>query len=437
MAETRSLGSWLGHLERLHPIEIDLGLQRIAQVAQLMQLLPVSVPTISVAGTNGKGSVVYMSDALLRAHGRRTGRYTSPHLLRFNERIVIDDEPASDALIVAAFEAIEAARGDISLTYFEFATLAALWVFRNERVDIIVLEVGLGGRLDAVNIVDSNFCVITAIDLDHQRWLGDTVEEIAPEKAAIAREGRPAVLAEREYPQTLYTTLAEIGADVQCAGQHWQWQQTEGPSFGVALELADNGQGLVLPVPEGLRAANTAAAAQVAALALGGTLDGECSRTALAHLRVPGRQQRLWACDRELVLDVAHNPASMAALVEFLRAHPNPGTTVAALGVMGDKNLAAMATLLATAVDGVCALAISGIDRAESPEVIWAALDAVGIAIAQAEFTVETVWEQLLEGTEAGDRIVVCGSFHTVADIMEYLGPQPAFPAPKALEMHG
>lgn len=417
MAE-RSLRDWLHHLERLHPKDIDLGLTRISAVGRVLGLVPYTIPVIMVAGTNGKGSVVYASDAMLRALGRRTGRYTSPHLLAYNERMVIDGEPASDAAILSAFEAIDAARGDITLTYFEFATLAALWLFREQAVEVAILEVGLGGRLDACNIVDADVAVITAIDLDHQHWLGDTVDAIAPEKAAIAREGRPVVLAEPDYPGSLFQTLRATGAVPLHAGDSWSWYEDAGR---LEVRLAGGRGHLKVPVPKGLRPGNVAAAVQAMACVVSEDIDGGAVARALHDLTVPGRRERRNVLDRELVLDVAHNPAAMTALVEWLQAHPIPGRTFAALGLMSDKDLDAMAAQLALAVDGAWALAIPGIDRAQSPERIWEALDRVGIASPQADFGAETVWARLMEGSDAGDRIVICGSFHTVAGIMTLL----------------
>lgn len=417
MAE-RSLRDWLHHLERLHPKDIDLGLTRVSAVGRVLGLVPYTIPVITVAGTNGKGSVVYASDAMLRALGRRTGRYTSPHLMEYNERIVIDGEPASDSAIVSAFEVIDAARGDTTLTYFEFATLAALWLFREQAVEVAILEVGLGGRLDACNIVDAEVAVITAIDLDHQHWLGDTVDAIAPEKAAIAREGRPVVLAEPDYPESLFQRLRAIGAMPLHAGDSWSWHEDEDQ---LEVRLAGNRGRLKVPVPEGLRPGNVAAAVQALACIVPHDINGAAAVRALQGLTVPGRRERRQLLGRDLVLDVAHNPAAMTALVEWLQAHPTPGRTFAALGLMSDKDLDSMAARLAPAVDGAWALAIPGIDRAQAPERIWEALDRAGIAAPQKDFTADTVWARLMERSDAGDRLVICGSFHTVAGIMALL----------------
>lgn len=421
MAE-RSLDAWLRHLERIHPQTVDLGLARVSAVARTLGLTPFSSRVLTVAGTNGKGSVVYASDAILRAHGKRVGRYTSPHLRRFNERIAIDGEPASDEAIGRAFAAIEQARDGVTLTYFEFATLAALWLFRRAAVDVAVLEVGLGGRLDAVNIVDADIAVITAIALDHQRWLGESVEQIAPEKAAVARAGRPVVLAEPRYPPSLFATLQALGATALRAGDAWTWSEPGEPSGLVRVKLAGDGSERRFPIARGLCAANIAAATQATAWLMREGFSARAAASALAALRVPARRQRLLHAGRELVLDVAHNPAAMQALVGYLRAHPGAGRTLAIFGVMQDKEVSAMARSLAGAVDGALALALPGTDRAATPESVREHLERAGIATPPADAGAGAVWDRALALTEAGDRIVVCGSFHSVGGIMELLG---------------
>jgi len=376
----RTLGAWLGYLEKLHPTAIDLGLARCATVARALGMLPYPIPAITVAGTNGKGSVVHSCDAVLRGHGLRCGRYTSPHLRHFNERIVVDGKALPDAEIAAAFAAIEAARGAVSLTYFEFATLAALWLFRENAVDVAVLEVGLGGRLDAVNIVDASIAVITSIDLDHQNWLGDDREKIGREKACVARCGRPVVLAEDDYPDSIAVTLESIGARAQRAGKDWHW--SAGGRGTLSLQLPGIGA-FEAPVPPGLRAGNIAAGLCAASLLLAERFEASRAVAALSDLTIAGRGQRLQRSGRELFLDVAHNPAAMRALARELRRSAGSGRCFAALGVMADKDLPAMAMALAPVVDGACALALPAIDRAQRPEVVWRALDSCGVAVAQ------------------------------------------------------
>ena len=214
----KSLGTWLTELEQLHPSAIDLGLARCGEVAQRLGLLSSSATTITVAGTNGKGSTVAVMEALLCEQGVSCGAFTSPHLIKYNERIRVNGAEVGDEIIVRAFEAIDAARGDISLTYFEFGALAALWVFRELGVAYQLLEVGLGGRLDAVNIIDADVAVVTAIGLDHQEWLGSDVETIAIEKCGIARSGRPCIVADEAAPATVMQTLNDVGGPSDSSG---------------------------------------------------------------------------------------------------------------------------------------------------------------------------------------------------------------------------
>lgn len=228
----QSLAQWLQYLETLHPSEMELGLERVARVAGALDLKKPQVPVLTVAGTNGKGTTVGVMEALLRGCGYRVGAFTSPHFLRFNERIRVSGEEASDEEIVAAFEAIEAARGETSLTYFEFANLAALAVFRDREVDYILLEVGLGGRLDSANMVDADVALISSIALDHQEWLGDSRGAIAKEKAGIMRPGRPVLIADPEPPPELRACAQEtgagpvycLGAEFSCSGAADNWQ---------------------------------------------------------------------------------------------------------------------------------------------------------------------------------------------------------------------
>ena len=232
----RSLAEWLTLLESRHPSEIELGLSRVDNVWQRLQAtaqpkLPESKPpiAITVAGTNGKGSCIASMQALLLQHGYSVGMFTSPHFLTYNERICIAGKPVSDRLIVAAFEQIEAVSGDISLTYFEFGTLAALLVFRDANPDVMLLEVGLGGRLDAINSIDADIAVVTSIALDHQDWLGDTREAIAGEKIGIARAGRPLIIGEQDYPQGFEQMVSDTGADALYIGRDFSY--TEEPYF--------------------------------------------------------------------------------------------------------------------------------------------------------------------------------------------------------------
>jgi dihydrofolate synthase/folylpolyglutamate synthase len=417
-----ALAAWLTRLEALYPQPIKLGLERVAAVANTLGLLPVAVPVITVAGTNGKGSVVAALEALLLRAAVPVGVYTSPHLLRFNERIRIAGEEAADAEIVAALEQVEAARGEVSLTYFEYTTLAALLLFRAHAVQVVVLEVGLGGRLDAVNIVDPSVAVITSIALDHQEWLGDSLEQIAVEKAGILRAGHPAVIAAREPPGLLAAVEASgaqacwLGREFGFAdaGEQWQgWLQT---STGARRQLPAVGNPALLP-------SNLCAALQALELLSLPAADTDITAV-LPALQPPGRRQRLSVAGLELILDVAHNPAAVERLVEFIDASPCNGKTIAVFSAMADKDIRVM------------------IDTAGERFVAWFLADQPGNARAAQAAAIATLLREAGQGMISvsknlrqalararsimapGDRLVVFGSFHTVAAAMSWLAKE-------------
>lgn len=410
-----SLQSWLARLEQLHPREIDLGLERIQQVAERLGLLQPRCRVITVAGTNGKGSCVAAIAALLRAAGYKVGVYTSPHLLAYNERIALDTGLASDDEICAAFAAIENARDAISLTYFEFGTLAALDIFRQRQVDVMVLEVGLGGRLDAVNVIDPDIAVITSIDLDHEEWLGSTREKIGAEKAGIIRPGRPVVCADRQPPASVVLRAQELAApwvaldhDYGYAqvDQDWHWWSKVGGTLTLTLPKPH------LPLP------SVAAALQVARL-LGVDLTRIPAADVLMRLTLPGRFQRLWLKEREIILDVAHNPAASAYLSKRLASSPSSGRTHAMVAMMADKNrLASLRNLQARISSWY--LADLGVSRAANVEQMADDLRQLGLEPC-GQGSVQQCLFHLLEHTEPGDRILIWGSFYTVAAALSLL----------------
>ncbi|HZV23293.1 MAG TPA: bifunctional tetrahydrofolate synthase/dihydrofolate synthase, partial [Luteimonas sp.] len=320
IAPSRTLDEWLAYIERQHPKSIALGLERVREVAARLQLARPASQVITVAGTNGKGSTVAFIESIARAAGWKVGAYTSPHLLAYNERVRIDGVDATDDALVAAFESVEAARGDTALTYFEYGTLAALWLFQRTGLDLAVLEVGLGGRLDAVNLVDADVAVITTVDLDHQDWLGNDREAIGREKAGIARAGRPLVLGEDDPPSSVLGHAYAIGASAIRAGcdfffspteaGHWQWREV-----GAGLELPSPR----LAAPSQLRNAATA----IAALrALPDTLPTDAYAQGVADTDLPGRLQRFNRIGVEVVVDVAHNPQAARELHAWLQQAP-------------------------------------------------------------------------------------------------------------------
>lgn len=417
----KTLAQWLQHLETIHPREMELGLDRVSTVARQLGLLPVTVPVVTVAGTNGKGSTVAMLESLLRESGASVGAFTSPHFLRFNERIRIDGEDATDAEIVAAFTAIEAARGDVTLTYFEFANLAALWVFRERAVDMVVLEVGLGGRLDAANMVDADVAVITRIDLDHQEWLGDTRGAIAREKAGIMRPGRPVVIADPSPPPELLACAAESGAEpalvlgdafgYEKPGEHWHATLTQ--RDGTRRRLPDLPSVALLP-------ANICAAMQAVEW-LGVRFTDAMLRQALDKVSATGRCERQTVAGKSYLLDVAHNPSAINNLLENIDATPCKGKVIALFSAMKDKPVAEMVALCAGHFDAW----FLG-EQPDNPRAMKAD-DIAGILREQELFRVSLSKNlrqafrraQSVMGPE--DLLVVFGSFFTVAAVLPQL----------------
>ena len=417
------LNDWLTRLEKLSPVAIELGLDRVRTVLdRLGPLRPECV--LHVAGTNGKGSSVAMLQALLMASGVRTGSYTSPHVSRYNERICIDGREATDAQIIAAFERIEALRGDVPLTYFEFSTLAALVVFAEAKIDTAILEVGLGGRLDAVNVVEPDAGLITNVSLDHCDWLGNDVETIAFEKAGIMRGGKPIVFGSPEVPKSVLGHAESIGAQLSLAGRDFDWSLTDdGWTWrGCKHDLA----GLDIPSLRGeMQLAN--AAGVLALLEACGLHDLLCKDTvneAFGRLRLIGRMQSIVA-DTNWLLDVAHNPAAAAVLAETLRSDAIEGQTIAITAMLADKD-----------VDGVIAPLAAVVDRwiavtAASPRAIPAADLARHIANQsdRACLVAESVQQAIefaREVATARDRILVTGSFYIVGPALEFLDSLPA-----------
>lgn len=417
-----ALAEWLALLENRHPDEIDLGLERVGCVARRLALLPVKVPVITVAGTNGKGSVVATVEALLLSSGYSPAVYTSPHLLRYNERIRVAGKEGDDALIVEAFEHIEGARGDISLTYFEFGTLAAMWVARAKSADIMVLEVGLGGRLDAVNIVDADVAVITSIALDHQEWLGETREQIALEKAGITRAGKPCVLAEAQPPANLLAYLTSQDVPHLRWGRDFSLEAGAGGWHG-RFTVSDRQPVLWPALPDfPLQPANVAAAIQ-ACLLLGIDLAATDVARVLAGLALPGRQQHWTAEGRYFWLDVAHNPAAVEQLASRLRQQDCQGRTLAVFAAMADKDIRGMIRACSGVVDQWYLSGLPGLARAATAEGLDEIVKEQGGDVSFCGDTPEHVLDRARKALENGDRLVIFGSFVLIAEGLRLLVP--------------
>lgn len=415
---SRSLEDWLAWQATAHPRGIDMGLERIRKVWQRLGS-PLPAPmVISVGGTNGKGSTVAFLEAMLRAGGLRVGTFTSPHLLRYNERVRIDGLDADDASLVQAFERIEEARGDISLTYFEFGALAAILLFARREVDVAVLEVGLGGRLDAVNLIDADVAIVTTVDLDHQDWLGNDRESIAREKAGIFRPRRPAIIGDNDPPPTLLDVAKELGSLVQRAGRDFSAETT---STGWRWSSGSETLELPLPAMEAPCQIRNAATAISALHALRDRIAWQPSAIAagIVNARVGGRLQRL-ADAPMLVVDVAHNPQAVRELAAWIEANPIPGRNIAVFGALDDKDVAGMLEPLLAHVHEWHLCALCG----ASPRGL--SLDELEKRLhGRTQFTVggrhEDVESALGAASQAArreDRVLAFGSFFVVAGVL-------------------
>ncbi|MDZ7644083.1 MAG: bifunctional tetrahydrofolate synthase/dihydrofolate synthase [Woeseiaceae bacterium] len=415
------LDAWLRWLETLSPTEIVLGLERVQAVLARLAL-PRPARVVHVAGTNGKGSTAAMLEALYRETGATVGCYTSPHVLRFNERMRVQGRPLPDADIVAAFERVDAARGDVPLTYFEFGTLAALVAFAAAGAGVLVLEIGLGGRLDAVNAIDPDGAIITNISLDHCDWLGSDIESIAREKAGVMRGGIPVVFGAPSVPAAIAATAAERGARLMLAGRDFRAVQAgEGWRFESAAVVLD---GLRPPSLGGAFQRQNAAAALALFIALEGPdrLTGAAVDAAFGSLALPGRLQRL-ATSHDWLLDVAHNPGAAAVLADWLREHPPRGRVTAVFGALADKDLNGMLQPLAGVVQRWIAV------PADSPRAAGAVT--LGARIAGVTGRPCRIADGIADGlamaaAHAGgdDLLLVTGSFYTVGPALAVLlGP--------------
>jgi dihydrofolate synthase/folylpolyglutamate synthase len=401
----RPLADWLAHQQAQHPNAIELGLERVREVAARLGVLPWRIPTVLVAGTNGKGSTVACLTELARASGLRAGTYTSPHLQQYNERIALEGAPVGDALLIETFERIEQARGTLPLTFFEYGTLAAYLIFETRRVEVAIVEVGLGGRLDATNIIDADVAVITSIGLDHMDWLGPTVEHIGREKAGICRAGHPVILGTPPWPASVREVIAALGCPVR--------------ELGVDFEPVTR---LVGPA----RPANGAAALSAFETLLEHRpdlvprqpLDRTACLEAMRHAAPRGRFQRVQHAGCEWILDVAHNADSARVLAEALRTLP-PARTLGVVGILGDKDATAIGEFLAPVVDEWVLCGLEGA-RGCDAETLRSRLPSQVRSVA----LVADVPEGCATAcalAEPGNRIVVLGSFTVVGPALDWL----------------
>ncbi len=428
----RTLADWLALQESVHPKSIDMGLARVSAVAHTLGVDKPRCPVITVGGTNGKGSTVTHIEALLRAGGATTGMFTSPHFIRYNERICINGAEVGDADLISAFERIENARGDTTLTFFEFNALAALLIFADHEVESIVLEVGLGGRLDAANLVDADVGVVCSIGFDHRDWLGDTLELIGAEKAGIFRSGRPAVLGTDDMPRSVFSTIDRLGARPIVAGKDFKWhiERNRWGYDGLRLSLRD------LP-PSALAGSmqyRNAATALAAVESLGPdrlgarfALDQRAVSQALSLVRLPGRFQVVPGSGTpigpgEWILDIAHNEPAAKVFAQHVRERSLPnikGRTFAVVGILGDKDAGEIVEALTGLVDHwfVCSLpGVRGVTAEQLMQKLTLPAEAVTLAS-----SVQAGCEAARAVAGPSDRVIVFGSVYTVGPALQWL----------------
>ena len=425
---SRTLKEWLDYIEQQHSKSIDLDLERVREVACRLALRKPAKHVITVGGTNGKGSTVAFIESIARAAGLKVGTYTSPHLLRYNERVRIDGNDASDSQLVSAFEAVEVARGDTALTYFEFGTLAALWLFQQSDLDLVVLEVGLGGRLDAVNIVDPDVAVITTVDIDHVDWLGNDRETIGREKAGIARAWKPLVLGEIDSPSSVLRHAYAIGANAIRLGSDFFHEpvlrQAQEDRHTNDWRWRDAGFEIELPLP--LLAAPIQRANAATAIAALRALDVDIPSSAFAQgvaaANVPGRLQHFRYQGVPVIVDVGHNPQAARELAAWVRATPVSGRTLAVFAALADKDVLGVVAALE---DDIASWFLAGLEsagaRGQGVEAFALQLQSSAAAQGSRHATVQEALQAAHAEAGPGDRVLVFGSFHTVAEALAIL----------------
>ncbi len=444
------LADWLAWQETLHPSKIDLGLERLRRVLARLQWQPPTCPVITIGGTNGKGSSVALTSSILAQAGYRVGTFSSPHLRRYNERIHVATREVSDASLIAAFERIDMARESDTLTFFEFNALAALLVFETACLDAIVLEVGMGGRLDAVNVVDADVALVTSVALDHCDWLGADVATIAREKAGIFRAGQPAIFGSRELPLSIVESAQQLGSDLRCLGRDFDWHIDDAgtwdwrgrqtsyrglPRPALAGDVQFDNAAAVLGVLEclaarlplertaierGLRSVRLPGRFQIVPVAAA-TANAMTSATTIATANAPANATTSAAAGpAEWILDVAHNPEAARMLAAQLAARPCAGRTIAVCGILADKDIEGIAAQLRAHVDAWIVTGLGGA-RSLAPQVLADRLRRAGIAEVSCVSQVAAACQAAEAIARPSDRIVVFGSFLTVGPALEFL----------------
>jgi dihydrofolate synthase/folylpolyglutamate synthase len=417
----RTLEEWLTLQESVHPKSIDMGLERVTSVARALGADKPNYRVITVGGTNGKGSTVAHLEALLRAGGASTGMFTSPHFIRYNERIRVDGLEVGDGELVNAFERIEAGRGSTTLTFFEYNALAALLIFADRKVAVGVLEVGLGGRLDAVNLVDADVAVVCSIGFDHRDYLGDSLEKIGAEKAGIFRAGRPAVLSTPDMPQSIYSTIQRVGAHAVVAERDFSWHVEDEATWSYHGLRVDLGNLPESALKGSIQYRNAAAAiAAIEALDAGYPLNDQTVSEALRRVRLAGRFQ-IVPGPIEWILDIAHNEPAARVFAEHVRERPlsQGGRTYAVVGILADKDAREIVAALEPLVDHWVVCSLSGPRGSSASDLASRAhlpMDDVTLAT-----SVEEGCQIAQTAAAPGDRVIVFGSVYTVGPALRWL----------------
>jgi dihydrofolate synthase/folylpolyglutamate synthase len=412
-----SLKDWLGYIESIHPSTIDLTLERIKVVVERLNL-DISFSIITVGGTNGKGSTCAILESIYKEAGYKVGCYTSPHFLHFNERIKIQANPVSDDLICEAFTKIESIRKEISLTYFEYGTIAAMIIFADADLDIAILEVGLGGRLDAVNVFDSDCAIVTSIDLDHMDYLGHTREAIGFEKAGIYRANKIAICGDFDPPQSLIKYCESIHAELKMIGKDFAYEAHH-DSFDFSIESSFV-MNIILPKLQGdFQLANASSALMAVKIMEDQLPLTETSiQQGIASALLPGRFQEV-KINPSLILDVAHNPHAAKSLRDNLRAHSVSGKTIAVFSILRDKDILGVVAAVSLDIDAWYIAEIEN-ERAANIDTICKAIQKVNPSAHIVTFkNIQEAYQFASNEIERNDRIIAFGSFYTVADIMK------------------
>jgi dihydrofolate synthase/folylpolyglutamate synthase len=425
-----TLKSWLEYIEALHPKSIEMGLERVRKIIQRLQLNP-TFPIIIVAGTNGKGSTCAMLEQIYQQAGYQVASYSSPHLMHYNERVRVNGQQATDEALCEAFAAVEMGRQDTQLTYFEYGTLAAVWHFMHTKVDVAILEVGLGGRLDAVNAFEPNCTIVTSIDLDHTEFLGDNRDSIGFEKAGVFRPSIPAICGDTFPPQTLIAHANSINANLKLIGLDFRAEHEASEWHYISSNRQDYLELRHLPMPAlaGEFQLNNAACAITAIQCLQQMLpvQAEHIKQGLSHVTLAGRFQQV-ANHPSVILDVAHNPHAAQSLAENLHHQTCAGKTLAVFAMLADKDIAGVVKALSPHIDCWYVASINSIRGAQAQQLANFIVSNNSNATVYQHKEVTIAYQQACKDASENDRIIVLGSFFTVADVMQYLAEHKSSP---------